>query len=204
MEPTKRVTFMSGDLELEGLLDLEDGHKAVVVAHPHPMYGGDMSNIVVETLVRAYGACGFTCLRFNFRGVGESKGLHDDGNGERDDVLAAFEYLKSLGRTEIHAAGYSFGAWVMARTQWPDQPPPMIFVAPPVEMLSFDDVGRLPGLQLVVVGTSDDFAPAYKISEAVSRWNRKADLLEIRGEDHFFFARTPELESAVMRRLRKP
>ncbi len=203
MAPTQRVTFICFELELEGLLDLQEGDKAVVITHPHPIYGGDMNNLVVESLARAYIESGYTCLRFNFRGVGKSKGLHDDGNGERNDILAAMAYLQEQGKTDIHVAGYSFGAWVAARTQWNDAPPPMVMVAPPVEMLSFDDVESLPGLELVVVGTKDEFAPAYRVHDLVSKWNRKANIVEVRGEDHFFFSMAPQLESTIMRHLRQ-
>lgn len=203
MEPTKKITFESSDIMLEGLLDLGEQNRGVIITHPHPLYGGDMHNLVVESLARAYISQGFSCLRFNFRGVGQSKGLHDEGNAERNDVLAASNYLKSLGKTKMHAAGYSFGAWVLARTRWPDEPPPMVMVAPPAKMLNFDDVDTLLSLDLVVIGTADEFAPPYLIKELVPKWNPDARLVEIRGEDHFFFARTPELESAVIRHLEK-
>ena len=111
--------------------------------------------------------------------------------------------MRDLGKTDIHLAGYSFGAWVAARTQWHIQPPPLVMVAPPVDMLSFDDVESLPGLELVIVGTKDDFAPAYLIHDKVRTWNRKAKIVEIKGEDHFFFTMAPQLESTVMRHLRQ-
>ncbi|SHJ60604.1 hypothetical protein SAMN02745216_01953 [Desulfatibacillum alkenivorans DSM 16219] len=203
MAQTQSVKFKCFDLELEGLLDEQDGEKAVVVTHPHPLYGGDMHNIVVDSLARAYVQSGYTCLRFNFRGVGKSKGLHDDGNGERDDILAAVAYLMDLGKKDIHLAGYSFGAWVAARTQWKIEPPPLLMVAPPVDMLSFDDVESLPSLEMVIVGERDEFAPPYLIHDKVRKWNRSAKIIEIKGEDHFFFNMAPQLESTVMRHLRQ-
>ncbi len=203
MEPTKLIQFFSGDLPLEGLLDLQDGPKAVVITHPHPLYGGDMHNVVVDSLARAYKECGFTCLRFNFRGVGDSKGLHDEGNLERDDVLAAFEQLKGLDKTEIHVAGYSFGAWVVARTTWPDAPPPMVLIAPPSGMLSFQEVTALPSLGLVVVGANDEYAPPESLKKLVPAWNPQAQLVEIPREDHLFFNQALKLEAAVIRHLNK-
>ena len=65
----EKIFFRSGSLKIEALLsDLSD-EKAVVVTHPHPLYGGDMRNHVVESVVRAYQERGFSTLRFNFRGV---------------------------------------------------------------------------------------------------------------------------------------
>ena len=100
------VMFESGGLKLEGLLDRARGDAGVVIAHPHPQYGGSMHNNVVESLVKAYGKAGFTTLRFNFRGVGRSEGHYDGGVGEQQDVSGAVAYLKDLGMTTIHLAGY--------------------------------------------------------------------------------------------------
>lgn len=97
MTMEEKVCFRSGDFELEGLF--ESGHTArgVVITHPHPLYGGDMHNPVVETIRRAYRMKGVATLRFNFRGTGESEGQHDNGVGEQDDVLAALSFLMESG-----------------------------------------------------------------------------------------------------------
>ena len=55
----------------------------VVIAHPHPLFGGTMDNKVVQTLARAFVQCGWSAVRFNFRGVGASAGVHDEGRGEK-------------------------------------------------------------------------------------------------------------------------
>lgn len=97
MTMEEKVCFRSGDFELEGLF--ESGHTArgVVITHPHPLYGGDMHNPVVETIRRAYRMKGVATLRFNFRGTGESEGQHDNGVGEQDEVLAALSFLMESG-----------------------------------------------------------------------------------------------------------
>ena len=80
------VFFMSGTLQIQGLLQTKPGDKGVVITHPHPLYGGSMHNNVVESLVHAYQQAGYATLRFNFRGVGSSQGKYDDGQGEQEDV----------------------------------------------------------------------------------------------------------------------
>jgi alpha/beta superfamily hydrolase len=85
-----------------------------VIAHPHPLFGGTMDNKVVQTLARAFVSCGWTAVRFNFRGVGASEGAHDEGRGERDDMLAVVEQLAPEGPLAI--AGFSFGAFVASCT----------------------------------------------------------------------------------------
>jgi len=84
-----------------------------VIAHPHPLFGGTMDNKVVQTLARAFVACGWDAVRFNFRGVGGSEGVHDEGRGEREDMLQVIEQLAPEGPLAI--AGFSFGAFVASR-----------------------------------------------------------------------------------------
>lgn len=93
----EKISFLSGDYELEGLFAKVSGDKGVVITHPHPLYGGDMYNPVVNTIASAYQKNGFATLRFNFRGVGKSQGNYDDGIGEQKDVNSAILYLSEMG-----------------------------------------------------------------------------------------------------------
>jgi hypothetical protein len=77
----ERVFIQAGKVIIEGLLAKAPGEKAVIVTHPHPLYGGDMNNSVVAAVVEAYSSKGYTTLRFNFRGVGQSEGKYDEGIG---------------------------------------------------------------------------------------------------------------------------
>ena len=91
-----------------------------VVAHPHPLYGGSMDNKVVQTLSRAFVQSGWHCLRFNFRGVGLSEGLHDNGVGEAQDLLSLVHQVAPDGPLAL--AGFSFGAFVACQALhdlWP-------------------------------------------------------------------------------------
>ncbi len=82
----------------------------VVIAHPHPLFGGTMDNKVVQTLARAFVQCGWRAVRFNFRGVGDSEGLYDEGRGELQDLLAVIAHSTPQGTLAL--AGFSFGAFV--------------------------------------------------------------------------------------------
>ncbi len=73
----EKIKFHSEGLLIEGLLCMQEGERAVVITHPHPLYGGTMYNQVVETLVTIYQGKGFSTLRFNFRGTGDSEGVYD-------------------------------------------------------------------------------------------------------------------------------
>ena len=81
-----------------------------VIAHPHPLFGGTMDNKVVQTLARAFVQTGWRAVRFNFRGVGGSAGVHDNGEGELQDMLAVVAHAAPAGPLAL--AGFSFGAFV--------------------------------------------------------------------------------------------
>jgi len=194
----KSVVFESGDLKLEGLLDRAEGDAGVVITHPHPQYGGSMQNNVVESLVKSYGKAGYTTLRFNFRGMGRSEGHYDEGVGEQADVRGAVAYLKDLGMTSVDLAGYSFGAWMNAKTiEDLDDVVRMIMVSPPVNFMDFSFMQYTPKIQLVIAGSRDDIAPPDMIQKILPQWNKDSAFHIIQGADHFYWDQTGKIESIV-------
>ncbi len=198
----ERINFISESYEIEGLIEKNDGDLGVVVTHPHPLYGGDMYNPVVETLVRVYRQKGFTTVRFNFRGAGNSQGHFDNGRGEQKDVCSAFEYLTAAGVKTIDLAGYSFGAWVNAYIN-PQEVnfENMIMVSPPVGFIEFADVNSIPALKLVVTGSRDDIAPPALIQNVLPSWNESARFEIVDGADHFYSGRLDQLSAALLSNL---
>jgi hypothetical protein len=200
MEQT--VFFSSEGLKLEALLNRESGNRAAVVTHPHPLYGGEMHNPVVEIIVRAYQKIGCSTLRFNFRGVGKSRGTYDDGKGEGRDVLAALSCISDMGFNKIDLAGYSFGAWVNAQAD------PgaigyerMLMVSPPVAFMDFSKVPALPHLSLVVAGSRDDIGPPDMIRQYLPSWNPQARFEIIPAADHFYAGALDALEEVLTKAL---
>lgn len=197
-----RITFHSGSLQLEGQLNPQSKTCAAVITHPHPLYGGDLSNPVVEALALTYARKGITTLRFNFRGVGKSEGIHGNGIAEQKDVLAAIEVLQKSGVRGIHLAGYSFGAWVNGQlTSLPPEVSAMIMVAPPVAFMDYKEAPAQPLLRLVLVGSHDEIAPPDLIKKHIPRWNPSAELVIIDHADHFFYGRFRQLEEELAKRL---
>lgn len=194
----KKISFRSGDLQLEGLYQGKKGEKGVVVTHPHPLYGGDMTNPVVESVAGVFSKKGYSTLRFNFRGVGGSGGSYDEGKGEQEDTLAAVEYLLAQGVRSVHLSGYSFGAWVLAQiSRFPDAVSGISFISPPLALLPFAPQLHLPLLQLVVTGEEDEIAPAQMIHQVLPEWNGEASFKVIDFADHFYFGFFKELDKAV-------
>src|SRR3954468_9847745 len=111
---TEKLQFKGAAGAIEVLRDpAADGAPALgvaVISHPHPLFGGSMDNKVVQTLARAFVACGWTAVRFNFRGVGATEGVYDEGRGEAEDLLAVV--AQTAGDGPLALAGFSFGAFV--------------------------------------------------------------------------------------------
>ena len=195
----EKIKFLSENYEIEGLLNKRDKNKGVVITHPHPLYGGDMYNLVVETIVHVYNIKGYSTLKFNFRGVGKSRGQYDNGVGEQKDVLAALSFLADMGMERIDLAGYSFGAWVNAHVAILEDifVEDMVMVSPPVGFMDFHAISAMNVLKFVITGSRDDIAPADAVKKMLSTWNSDARFEIIDGADHFYGGYFGELESVL-------
>lgn len=181
-----RVNFTVSGHRLEGLLG-EGQSRAVVVTHPHPLYGGDMDNPVVETIVETFQRLDYTTLRFNFRGVGNSQGGFDEGHGEQEDVKQAIAYLRDQGFAPIALSGYSFGTWVNAHYAARSLSPiNLTMVSPPVAFMDFSQLRQMAGLTFALTGSRDDIAPPEMLVHMLPIWNPTARLEVIAGADHFY------------------
>ena len=192
----KPVCFSSGAIQIEGLYAAKDGGNGVVISHPHPRMGGSMHNNVVEALVEVFFENNFSTLRFNFRGVGRSDGVYDEGKGEQEDLIAAVKYFANEGKTQIVLAGYSFGAWIttgMLRRD-PDISD-VVLVSPPIDFLDFDWSGLAGRIGMVVCGDRDQFCPVDSLKRLVESLACRLEL--VRGADHFYFMKEKDLKEAI-------
>ena len=190
---------------IEALRDLPDGPSRgiALIAHPHPLFGGTMDNKVVQTLARAFVQCGWTALRFNFRGVGATAGTHDEGRGEADDLLALVAAQAPEGVLAL--GGFSFGSFVAMRalqTLWPARTIDKIVLVGTAA--SRFEVATLPpeahDRTLVVHGEQDDTVPLQSVLD----WARPQSLpvTVVPGGGHFFHGQLPLLKNLVVRHLR--
>lgn len=203
---TARLQLQGAAGAIEGLRDEPPAgtpsRGVAVIAHPHPLFGGTMDNKVVQTLARAFVQCGWTAVRFNFRGVGASDGVHDEGRGETDDLLRVASEVAPDGPLAL--AGFSFGSFVTsaaAATLWPSRPLEKIVLVGTaaarfeVPVLPVDAHERT----LVVHGEQDDTVPL----SAVMDWARPQSLpvTVVPGGGHFFHGQLPLLKTLVVRHL---
>jgi hypothetical protein len=162
-----------------------------------------MHNNVVMAISQTYQKRGYTTLRFNFRGVGGSRGSYGDGIGEQEDVRAAVAYLAGLGIEQIDLAGYSFGAWVNGNLSCAgDGIANMVMVSPPVAFIDFDSVSTIDCLKLVITGSRDEIAPAEMIRQSYHEWNSEAQLEVIDGADHFYGGYENRLEEVLLSNIK--
>ncbi|MBA2963072.1 MULTISPECIES: alpha/beta hydrolase [Ramlibacter] len=174
-----------------------------VIAHPHPLFGGTMDNKVVQTLARAFVQAGWTAVRFNFRGVGGSAGVHDEGRGEAEDMGAVLQALAPDGPVAL--AGFSFGAFVASRVlaaAWSTREVrKVVLVGTAAQRF---EVSVLPpeahDRTLVVHGEQDDTVSLQSVMD----WARPQSLpvTVVPGGGHFFHGQLPLLKSLVARHLR--
>jgi uncharacterized protein len=200
----ERITFKSGELTLEGMIALPDGvgpHRAAVVCHPHPLYGGSMYNNVVDAVLEALHERGFATLRFNFRGVGASEGEFDNGRGEADDAAAAIRFLTT--RAGVCAdgavlAGYSFGAIAAVRAAADvKEVAAIVAVALPLGMIDASALGTIAKPVVLLAGDRDSYCPAEHLAALAARLGGVARLKIISGADHFFGGREHEITAAL-------
>lgn len=202
---TQALSLQGGAGVLEALRDgpLEGEMRGtVVIAHPHPLFGGTMQNKVVQTLARAFVQCGWQAVRFNFRGVGASAGIYDEGRGEAQDMLSVVSQVAPLGPLAL--AGFSFGAFVtshVAQALQAQRPlDKLVLVGTAASRFEVAPVApELHERTLVIHGEQDDTVALASVMD----WARPQTLpvTVIPGVEHFFHGQLPLLKSLVVRHL---
>lgn len=227
MSRTTKINFQGPVGLIEASLDLPDEVRhapssyrprgIALVAHPHPLLGGTMDNKVAQTLARTFAQLGYVTLRPNFRGVGATEGVHDDGKGEAQDLLAVIAWMKDpfswqgIKELEGHAwpqlvdelplamAGFSFGSYVSSYvvkelTEKNEAPERLIMVG---SATSKWDVAPVPKDTIVIHGEVDDVIPLTSVLD----WARPQELTVqvIPGADHFFHRKLHCIRDLIIR-----
>lgn len=180
-----------------------------LICHPHPLFGGANTNKVTQTLARTFTRLGYVALRPNFRGVGESVGLHDNGCGECEDMLAILADAKRrYGDLPVALAGFSFGAYVQTRVAQAlaeaNQPPQRLVLvgtaAGHVEGARLYTAKAVAHDTIVIHGSEDQTVPLNN----VLAWAEPLDLpvIVVPGADHFFHRRLHLIRDIVTRAWR--
>jgi hypothetical protein len=198
---------------LEALLDEADRPEgndrpikaAVVFAHPHPQFGGTMHTKVVYRGAKGLARVGCAVLRFNFRGVGQSEGAFDQGDGEKEDFKAALDYMtRRYPGSPLWAAGFSFGAWIALEVGADDdRVSALIGIAPPVATsisghnYTFAHTLASTKPKFFVQGEADEVCPIEGMWAFYGKLEEPKELVVIDAADHLFEGKAQEVGEAL-------
>ena len=165
----------------------------VLILHPDPSRGGSMSTKIIFKLYKLFIENGFSAIRFNFRGVGKSDGIYDDGEGELIDAAGVLDWLQQYNTNSkiCWVAGFSFGAWVaMQLLMRRPEINGFVSISPPANIRDFSFLAPCPSSGLIVHGDKDIIASfdSTKILAEKLQKQKKVDIKfkPIKGADHFY------------------
>ena len=207
---TENVTFHSDALTLEGRLYLPQGKgpfPGIVLCHPHPLYGGNIDNYVLQGMAAAIVEHEMASLAFNFRGVGNSEGTHGQGVGEVADTLAAVDYMishPSVDRDRLGIAGYSFGAGIalLAAAECRELRT-IAMVACPAPFLNELELHQINRPKLFIQGDMDHVVQLDLFRFLVQRFKTPKEVEVLSGADHFLDGYEPEVGARVAEFFRR-
>ena len=211
MRIVEEKIFVDGPVgKIEVIMERPDAPKGIaLIAHPHPLGGGANTNKVAYTLAKTFTNLGYAAFRPNFRGVGGTEGLHDEGRGETDDLLAVIEDAKCrCGNIPVALAGFSFGAYCQTRVAkrlseagHPAQRLVLVGTAAGfVEGTRQYDTEAVPHDTIVIHGSKDETVPLDNVFD----WALPLDLpvVVVPGADHFFHRRLHLIRDIITRAWR--
>ena len=193
-----------GPLEVRLDQPAEGARAACVFAHAHPLHGGTMHTKAVFQAAKALARIGVAVMRFNFRGVGLSKGQHDGGIGEMDDYRAALDFMSQrYAGVELWAAGFSFGSWIAWNVGLDDSRVPLLLgIGLPVNRFDFSPVKASDKAKFLIHGELDELVSAREIRKFYAELQEPKELAVIDGASHVFDGKALEVGEAVEDLLR--
>lgn len=203
MYPKGNLFVPASHGKLEAILKEPAGavRGAALVCHPHPLGGGTMHNKVVYRTAAGLLEAGLVTLRFNFRGVGNSTGEHDDGNGEKQDVRDALQYLTDYYPNQpVTLAGFSFGSRVGMEVALDDERVKrLVSIGTPVDKYDFSFLKNCRKPILFVHGDTDEFGSVKTLNSLVEQVaeNTDAKLVVFENCGHFFDQHLEQLKNTV-------
>nr|HAT8714542.1 hypothetical protein [Legionella jordanis] len=173
------------------------------LGHPHSLQGGSMNNKVVTTLARIFKELGVPSLRFNFRGVGQSAGVYNDGIGESEDMLLLVNHwLLERPDTRLLFAGFSFGSYVAYRAAAQTHSELLITIAPPVHHYDYNEFHPAPHPWVIVQGDEDEVVPASFVFDFAEESTPQIPVITFKQTGHFFHGKLIELKDQLIPTIR--
>ena len=193
-----------GRLECRYMPGVSPESPTALILHPEPNKNGTMNNRVTFAMYKMFQARGFGVMRFNFRGVGRSQGVYDNGDGELSDAATAMDWLQSQfpASSSCWIAGFSFGSWIgMQLMMRRPEITGFISVSPPAATHDFAFLAPCPASGLIVQGGANEQVPPHRVSALVEKISKQKgvqiDVSVIEGANHFFSAHLDEAIASV-------
>ncbi|HCA90122.1 MAG: hypothetical protein CMF38_05250 [Legionellaceae bacterium] len=191
---------------LEAILTIppqKNGEDIVILGHPHSLQGGTMSNKVITTLARACKDLGLISIRFNFRGVGRSAGVYDEGIGESMDMVQLSKLcLERWPASRFIFAGFSFGSYVAYRAACISQNTRLLTVAPPVHHFCFTEFNFQPASWMIFQGRTDEVVSAAEVTQFAQYATPALPIVWFDNTGHFFHGQLLVLREQMVRWLK--
>lgn len=173
-----------------------------VICHPHPLYGGTLTNKVVHSISRTLNDLGVGTVRFNFRGVGASAGQYAGGAGEVDDLLAVMDWVNaSYPDHALWLAGFSFGAYIALLGAQRRPVARLITIAPPVNMFDVGGVAAPDCPWLLIQGDQDEIVPCHEVLAWATQLASAPQVVCMKDVDHFFHGHLNDLREVLRQAL---
>jgi alpha/beta superfamily hydrolase len=170
----------------------------VVLCHPLSTEGGSLNNKVVTMAARSLRELGANSVRFNFRGVGDSAGTFDQGDGEQQDLLAVVAWVRERRPDDdLWLVGFSFGAYVALRAAHQVQPEGLVSIAPPAGRWDFRKIAPVACPWLVIQGDDDEIVDPQAVYDWIAALKRKPELVRMPDTSHFFHRKLIDLRGAL-------
>ena len=175
-----------------------------LVLQPHPQYGGTMNNRIVYETYNCFYKNKFSVIRINFRGVGKSDGVFDDGQGELSDAAAALDWIEkeNSGFSQCWVSGFSFGSLIcMQLIMRRPEVNKFIAISPQPNVYDFTFLAPCPISGLIIYGKNDELVPEDSLLNLKKRLNMQKNIDvkfdSIINANHFYKGKMKELSSTV-------
>ena len=201
------MMFETNGLKFEGIVtqtdETTDSVPGVVICHPGPLNGGNMDNNVVLAVSFALVEAGFATLRFNFRGVGNSQGIHSRGELEYQEALGALEFLGAwpgVDSTRLGLAGYSFGtSIILGNVELQNKAQVYALISPSIERLEKTALTTDERPKLVISGELDSLIQSPQLQSVLESFVQPFSCRFVAGADHYWLGREEEVALQVSR-----
>ena len=200
----------SGRIQAKYFKSKAPGSSVALVLHPHPQYGGTMNNRIVYETYNCFYKNKFSVLRINFRGVGKSEGIFDNGQGELSDAAAALDWIEkeNPGYSQCWVSGFSFGALIcMQLIMRRPEVNKFVTISPQPNLYDFTFLSPCPISGTVIYGKNDELVEIDSVLNLKKKLSMQKNIdvkfEAIQNANHFFKNKEKELSISIDRYIKE-